>query len=291
MLRTTTLLHALNGDIYWATSKECVPLLAGSSRFLKQAIAIDEAEKVLQDINFDLIFSLDEDPAAARLAAKLNKKLLIGSFLDPSGKVSYTDTAAEWFDMGLISRLGKERADEFKKNNQKTYQEIIFKMIKKEFKGEEYILDFQTRLGGGIRPSGTLSVGIESRADKRWPTKTWNKYEQLADRLRCDGYQVRFFTQRQTVQEYIQDISQCGLIVTGDTLALHIGLALKLNVVALFTCTSPAEIYDYGRMVKVASPLLEKAFYSREYIQEAADAISMDSVYRVVKSSAEGNID
>jgi heptosyltransferase II len=66
---------------------------------------------------------------------------------------------------------------------------------------------------------------------------------------------------------------------------------LKLNVVALFTCTSQAEIYDYGRMVKVISPLLEKAFYRREYIQEAADAVSIDSVYRAVKSSAGGSTD
>lgn len=282
-MRTTTVLHVLGGDIYWATSKECVPLLPGSSRFLKQAVAIDDAERGLQNINFDLIFSLDDDHAAAKLAAKLNKKLLIGSFLDPSGKVSYTDSAAEWFDMGLISRLGKEKADEFKKNNRKTYQEIIFKMLEKKFKGEEYILDIQTRPSGDFRPSGKLSVGIESRADKRWPTKTWNKYEQLADRLQSDGVRVKFFTQRKTVQEYIQDIGQCNLIVTGDTLAMHIGLALKLSVVALFTCTSPAEIYDYGRLVKVTSPLLEKAFYRREYIQEAGDAISVDSVYKTIK--------
>jgi hypothetical protein len=45
-------------------------------------------------------------------------------------------------------------------------------------------------------------------------------------------------------------------------LALHIALALKKKVVALFTCTSWHEIHGYGRMEKIVSPLLEKYFYN-----------------------------
>ncbi len=100
--------------------------------------------------------------------------------------------------------------------------------------------------------------------------------------LSRDGFDVKFFQQRDTIRQYINDISECGLIVTGDTLALHIALALKIKVVTIFTCTSPTEIYDYGRMVKIVSPLWKEAFYSREFIRETVDAISLDSVYEAV---------
>jgi len=282
VVRTTPLLHVLGQDIYWVTRKESMPLLPDNSRFIKEIIDIDSAEESLAKINFNLVLSLDDDLRAVSLAAILNKTKLIGSFLDCKGKLKYTDSAAEWFDMGLISSLGKENSDKLKKNNIRTYQEFVFRMIGKEFKGEEYVLNFKEKNLNGERNRKNILIGMESRADKRWPTKSWNKYEQLGKLLSRDGFDVKFFQQRDTIHQYINDISECGLIVTGDTLALHIALALKIKVVAIFTCTSPTEVYDYGRMVKIVSPLWKEAFYSREYIRETVDAVSLDSVYEAV---------
>ncbi len=284
VVRTTVLLHILGGDIYWVTNRECMPLLPADSRFIKEIIDVNNAEESLSKIDFNLILSLDDDPGGARLATILNKDKLIGSFLDSEGKLKYTGSAAEWFNMSLISNLGKENADELKKNNVRTYQEFIFRMVGKEFKGEEYVLNFKRQNLNGERNRKKILIGIESRADKRWPTKHWNKYEQLGKLLSQDGFNVKFFQQRDTIYQYINDISECGLIVTGDTLALHIALALKIKVIAIFTCTSPTEIHGYGRMVKVVSPLWKEAFYSREYIREAVDVVSLDSVYKAAIS-------
>ena len=285
VLRTTPLLRVLDGDICWVTKKESLPILPAGSPFLGEAVEAGEALNKLSKRDFDLVLSLDDDPAAARLSSLLNKKALIGSFLDPSGRVAYTDSAAAWFDMGLVSKFGKQKADALKGKNRQTYQEILFRIAGKDFNGEEYILDFEE--GPVEKKAGEgLLVGIESRADKRWPSKCWNKYELLADRLRSRGLQVKFFTQRETLGEYIKDISGCDLIVTGDTLAMHLGLALKIKVAAIFTCTSPQEIYGYGRLVKVVSPLLEKAFYRQEYVPEAVEAVSLDAVYQAALSLA-----
>lgn len=281
VLRTTPLLRVISGNVYWITEKDCIPLLAPSNN-LKKVIDINYIQEQLRNMSFDLVICLDDDIKAAELAAKFNDGSLIGSFLDGDGKVSYTQSAKEWFDMGLISKLGKQRADGFKKRNKKTYQEIIFRMIGKKFSGEEYVINFDGKPKINKKNKERL-IGIENRADRRWPTKQWNKYEQLSEILRKDGLRVKFFQQRETIHEYINDLSGCDLIITGDTLALHIALALKIKVVAIFTCTSPAEIYDYSRMVKVVSPALDRAFYSREYIKEAVDAVSLESVYGSVK--------
>lgn len=283
VIRTTPLLHRhiLDGDIYWVTRKEAIPLLP--KNILKEVISIEEAKSLLQDQYFDLVISLDDDYEAAELASMVKKNIIIGSFLDETGKVTYTESSSEWFDMGLISKYGKEVADELKKKNTKTYQEIIFRMIGKEFKGEEYIINYDFNKTKK-ESSGTKIIGIESRAGDRWPTKKWNKYKELAELLTKDGYEVRFFSQRERLEQYIEDISECDLVVTGDTLALHLALALKVKVVAIFTCTSPTEIYDYNRMIKVVSPLLDMAFYKRSYIQEVVDAVSLGEVYKAVKN-------
>lgn len=282
VLRTTALLRVLTGDIYWVTKKECIPLLPVKDSLLKQVIDINDAKKSIKNIIFDLVLCLDDDLEAARLATIVNKTKLVGSFLDTSGKLTYTDSSCEWFDMGLISKLGKENADDLKKRNSKTYQEIIFGMIGKEFEGEEYIINFDGKLKRNKKKEEML-IGIEGRSDKRWPAKQWDKYGQLGEALRRGGLRVRFFQQREKINEYINDLSECSLIITGDTLALHIALALGIKSVSIFTCTSPAEIYDYGRTVKIISPLLERAFYRREYIKEAVGAIPLESVYKAVK--------
>src|ERR1700721_456763 len=49
---------------------------------------------------------------------------LTGAFAK-DGKVDYSLDAGPWFDMGLISHLGKAKADELKKVNQRTHEEIF----------------------------------------------------------------------------------------------------------------------------------------------------------------------
>ena len=55
--------------------------------------------------------------------------------------VTYTESASAWFDMSLISSFGKEKADELKMSNRKAYQEFMFAMIGRSFRGEEYVLN------------------------------------------------------------------------------------------------------------------------------------------------------
>jgi heptosyltransferase-2 len=54
-----------------------------------------------------------------------------------------------------------------------------------------------------------------------------------------------------SLREFIALIDVCDLLVTGDTMALHIAAGLKKKVVALFGPTSHAEIELYGRGRKV----------------------------------------
>jgi heptosyltransferase-2 len=276
VVRTTPLLRVLDGNIIWVTGAESEPLLPEKTS-LKKTTNLDPSN--FESMEFDLVLSLDDDIEAANLASKVKAKNIVGSILDERGEISYTSSSAEWFDMGLISNFGKEKADELKLKNTKTYQEILFSMIGRKFNGEEY----------EMRPPDAclhenIKIGIEKRAGARWPMKRWNQYDGVFHALINEGYDVVFFEDRHHIQDYVNDINQCDVILTGDTLGMHIALALKKKIVALFICTSSAEIYDYDRLIKMTSPLLSQIFYRKDYVADAVNTIKFEDVYSAVKS-------
>ena len=272
--RTTALLRALEGEVTWVTRGAALPLLPRQRLAAAHDITAADA---LRRQRFDLVLCLDDDREAAALASEVDSGTKIGTYLSPAGELRYTDSAAPWFDLGLISRLGKAEADRRKMANERPYQEFLFAMLGRKFSGEEYCIDLA---GHRMRQkSGALRVGLDDRAGPRWPMKRWPGYRELAGLLAADGCQVSFFQQRPTLADFIGDIVACDLVVCGDTLTLHLALALGVRTVALFVCTSPAEIHGYGRLTKVASPLWKDYPYRREYSPEPGAAITAAEVH------------
>ena len=282
VLRTTPVLRILNGNITWITKKEAFPLL--KTKLIDKLINIDNKNKLekLKREKFDLVLSLDEDIQAAKLASEIKTKKLIGVYFK-NGKEVYTEDSNDWFDMSLISRFGIKKANQLKKKNKLSYQELLFNMLGKKFKGEEYVLN--------IKPKTVNKpiIGIEKRAGEKWPAKQWVYYDKLAQKLKKDGYTVNILKQRKNLVNYIKDINKCSVIVCGDTLAMHIALALKKKIVALFTCTSPQEIYDYGRLRKIVSPLLNKHFYKKKASPSIKKSIKLNMVYQEIKKLIQKN--
>ena len=276
VVRTTVLLHLFANDhITWITAKHNISILPFNRTNLQKVIAMEDIDQSgIFNGSFDLVISLDDDLKYASLASKIKTKDLFGAYVS-EGKVVYTNDSQEWFDMGLSSRFGKIKADEIKWQNTSSYQEILFRMLGAKFSGEECLIREDVYSKG--KPN---VIGIEDRAGARWPTKMWNQYSQLAEHLKNDGYEIVFFTEREDIKDYLQDIGNTSLIISGDTLGMHIALALKIPIVTLFTCTSAVEIYDYGRMEKIVSPQLKSAFYKTEYIPEAVESISLNDVLK-----------
>ena len=228
---------------------------------------------------FDWVLSLDDEIKCAALASGILSKKLTGAYVDKStGKIAYTDDSASWFDLSLISRYPKEVADKMKYEAKESVQHYLYKMAGKTFSGEEYLIPEDV-----VPNSNSKVVGIEARAGERWKSKRWNGYEELAEKFRKEGYEVRFFEERSDMKDYMRDIAACSLVVTGDTLAMHFALALRIKTVAIFTCTSPDEIYDYRRMVKVVSPFLWSAWYKTDYIPQAVESVSQAMVWNAVE--------
>jgi heptosyltransferase-2 len=283
VVRTTPILRVINGNIFWLTSKEAAELLP---RLETLKILTPNEIDTLKNINFDIVLNLEEDVELAKFLTKLRYKRLIGVYYDfESNKLSYTDESKEWYDMSLISKYGKEKADLLKWENKKTYQEILFSMIGKKFNGEEYLLNYEVL---PIQKKDRKVIAIETRAGKVWPMKVCPYYDELKAKIEKEGYEVIFLRQRDTLIEYIRDIDEADILICGDTLAIHLGIYLRKKVIALFLCTSPWEIYDYGRVVKIVNPFLKEAFYRRDYDEKLVKGITVDMVFEAFLKKVNG---
>jgi heptosyltransferase II len=280
VVRTTTLLNVLAGEISWLTSDLNEAMLRGSSK-IKEIIPWSRCESLLGR-HFDIVINLEDDRMPAELVRKLPFKELFGAYLNDSGEMAYTENLNDWFDLSLISRFGRKRADELKLMNRKTFQDMLFKGLGFSFEGEAYHLPDPepTDLEGDI------AIAPDSGAV--WPMKKWAYYAELKNELEHSGLKVNFLPLRNSLSEHIQDVQNHRYLISGDSLPMHIALGSRIKCLSIFICTSPWEIHDYGIQKKIVSPLLERSFYKRDYNREAVESIKLEEVFNTVIGHIQG---
>src|SRR5690606_30025249 len=141
VLRTTSILPGLRARwprsvVTWLTAHAAAPLVAHHP-LVREVVTVDvdapaelaAVEARLAAVRWDLVLSFDDEAPLCRLAAALPADRLSGAYAQPDGSLTYTDDVAPWFDMGLLSRFGKARADELKRLNQRSHPQIFAAML------------------------------------------------------------------------------------------------------------------------------------------------------------------
>ena len=273
VVRTSTLLRTLPGNVTWVTAEGNTDILATSDRL--RCLGWDARQRAL-DRNYDLIINLEDDPPAAEFARQVQYTRRFGAYRQENGSVAYSEDSRRWFDLSLISVYGRQRADELKFLNRRTYQDLIFEGLGLTFTGERYVLP---------SPAPTALIGdvaIAPVAGPVWPMKGWAYYDQLKAELEATGLRVNVLPRRNSLLEHMGDVSNHRCLVGGDSLPMHFALGTGTPCVTLFNCTSPWEIYDYGLQTKLVSPLLERFFYQRGFDIAATTAIRLEDVFDAV---------
>jgi heptosyltransferase-2 len=281
VVRTTALLHLMQEDqVRWITSAKNVALLEGLRPCPADFRVVSWEDRVqTQGEMIDLVINLEDDAEIGWFVAQLASRRFFGAVSDSSGKVSYSSDANPWFDMSLVSRYGLEEANSLKFRNRRSFQELLFEGLGFTFTGEKYILPRtpRSRLRG--------DVAIASEAGPVWPMKRWGRYEELKEALEARGLHVNYLPVRPTILGHLADIRGHRCVVSGDSLPMHLAIGSEIPAVALFNCTSPWEIYDYGLLRKIVSPSLGEFFYKRSFDPRAAVAIGLDEVLDAVLNS------
>jgi len=255
MIRTTPILRRIKGRITWLTYPEGMAFLQGNP-FINQLVSFKDYRKLLNS-RFDWVINLEEDWRARVVCELVRAK-----------KKSFW--CREWCEMSID--------DEVKKRNKRSYQYYMFKSLGLKFRGEGYVLN--------VEPKAVKDdvIGIEGRASDTWRLKRWDKYSELASLLRKNGFKVKLFKYRDNINDFLEDVNDCKIIVSGDTLAMHLGLGLRKKVVAIFGPTSSSEIYSYGRMKKVVAPSVCQCCYKRrcDRVPSCMHLISVKDVFEAV---------
>lgn len=274
VVRTSTLLRRLPGNVSWVTAAKNVVLLTGAPENLRSVAWEQRAQ--FTDRSYDLVINLEDTLEVAQFLQTVRNDRIFGAYLGGNGTLQYSDDSHGWFDLSLISRFGKTEADHLKLLNRRAYQELIFAGLNLSFAGEKYILPEPVETGL------TGDVAISRAAGPVWPMKNWAYYDALELELKKQGLTVNVLPQRPTLLEHLGDVAGHRCLVSGDSLPMHLALGTGTRCVTLFTCTSPWEIYDYGLQEKIVSPLLAQFFYQRGRDERAMTAITVEEVFNAV---------
>ena len=274
VVRTTPLMRRLDAKITWVTAAKNTVLLSGVKENLR-CLTWEERERA-GDTRYDLAINLEDTLDVAEFLKGVECRELFGAYADSGNSLRYTENAARWFDLSLISAYGRKEADERKFRNRNTYQEMIFAGLGFQFTGETYFLPqaIETGLSG--------DVAIAADAGPVWPMKKWAYYSELKQEFEHEHLTVNVLPERSSLLEHLCDVRNHRCLVGGDSLPMHFALGTGTPCVTLFTCTSPWEIHDYGIQKKIVSPLLGEFFYRRGYDERATRAIGVEEVKRAV---------
>lgn len=232
VLRSTVILHAYkDAHVSWLVDEKAAPLLRDNP-YIHRIFTYDLTSILqLRSERFDTVVNLEKVPGICAFSDSLTAWRRYGFRFDPNtGNPMAYDGSQHVIDISL-DRVAKRR-------NKKYWEEIIFEMIGLKWKKEKLIL--------GYKPRGRVlyDVGFNHAVGKKWPTKAWpmDYWKKLEGMLK-DKYTVSWQKGLKHIEEYIEWINSCRMLVTNDSLGLHIAEALGKKIVALFGPTVESEIF------------------------------------------------
>ncbi|MBI5186976.1 MAG: glycosyltransferase family 9 protein [Nitrospinae bacterium] len=318
VLRTTPILAALREKykkchITWMVEEGSLALLKHNpyiDRILPYRL--DSALRLLVE-QYDLLISLEKIDSATSLAELARAREKLGFGMTPQGTLRVFNPESLY-----ALRLGMDDRLKFL-DNEKSYPRIIFEALKLPYKGEEYSLYLDpldekfaaNLLAGHGLDSRKPIVGIAPGAGHVFANKGWtvSGYIKLINRIsdNLDAHVLLLGGEREkeansVIREGLKNriadigcdyplsrfmgiVGQCDMLICGDTLPMHIAIALKKQVLAIFGPTCHQEIDLFGRGEKIITAKeCAPCYKGRCDIKDnCMELISLDEVYEAAK--------
>lgn len=305
VLRTTPILKALkekykNCSIVWLTNEVSKDVFKNNNYVDEVLVYNSENILRLKYEKFYAVYNFEIDRPATLIANLVKAKKKFGYYFAKDGKTFYFNESAKYY-------FERANSDFVNRNNTRSYQEMMFDIAELEWKEQEYVLrltDEEKKYAERFKFKKKV-LGLNIGSSKRWQAKKWSekkiiefvkKVKKDYDVILLGGLNEREEKPRlakklkvkendtdNSLREFFSVIDRCDVLVTGDTMAMHAGIALKKKVIGLFFCTPTSEIYGYGRLRKVVSPLLDEYFYWGEYDERLGGSIGVESVINEIR--------
>jgi heptosyltransferase-2 len=317
VLRTTALLPGLKrkfpeSHISWLVDEESKDLLVNNP-YVDRIICF-RWEDILPFLveKFDVLISLDKESPSISLASGIISSRKFGFGMNEYGNLIIFNKASEY-----AYRLGLD--DELKfYQNRKTYQEIIYEIAEIKYKNDEYVFRLKEEEKKKAKEffkknkisKNRLAVGLNTGSGTKFETKQWPKerYLKLIDHLNTQlqanvfllgGLREKKFNlslekkskhrvyntgNDNSLREFAGFISMMDLVVSSDTLGMHLAIGLGKKVIALFGPTCPQEIELYSRGTKLFAGVSCSPCYKQSCVDmQCMEKITTEQVIKEIK--------
>lgn len=267
-----------DSTIYWITLKNAAPLLLNNP-LIDHVYNFDASSLlILQQMKFDYVMNVDKSQQSCALLNSTNAQRKLGFGLNENGKIIPVNEGANY-----NYKLGMD--DHFKfKINQRTGQDYLAETFELDYKRDEYILELtqdekdfieKYKKKVGIRKKDKV-IGFNTGCSELYPNKkmTVEQHIYLIRKLLKKKYKIILLggpedtTRNKEIYSHfngkiINSPTTEGLrrgicyesipdiVVTGDSLGMHIAIGLKKYVIVWFGVSCWTEIDLYERGVKL----------------------------------------
>lgn len=245
ILRTTVILHLFPSDQYhvtWLVDQKGIPLLKGNPQIHRLLSVNHFTPHLLLSEWFDIVINFEKEPGICAVSDRIPAWRRYGFRLNPQthSAVAYDHS---------VEALSFTTDSSAKRNKAKSWSNILYEMLGHKYTGQPYSLGYQ--------PQSEIQydVGLNHLTGKKFPLKRWPEaqWNELHDKL-ATQHSVCWQQGNNDIEDYIEWIASCRVLVTNDSLGLHIAIALGKPVVALFGPTIATEV-EGDNLVKISPPL------------------------------------
>ncbi|MBI4986873.1 MAG: glycosyltransferase family 9 protein [Rhodocyclales bacterium] len=243
VLRTTVILHLFPPETHavtWLTDLKSLPLLKDNP-YIERLLTVNPFTPYQLTAEwFDIVVNFEKEPGICVVADRIPAWRHYGFRFDPSTRIAQAyDHADEAITMS--------KDPDFKRQQTKSWAVMLWGMLGQRYNGEGYILGYQPK------SLVTHDVGLNHLVGVRYPLKRWpeERWNALQASLAQAGYSVSWQQGEHDIESYIEWINTCRVVVTNDSLGLHIAMALGKKVIALFGPTLASEIDATKDVVKL----------------------------------------
>ena len=252
VLRTTPILYALKekypeSHITWLVDEASEPLLRYNLYIDRVLIWDNFTGFQLIEEKFDIVINLEKITGLCAITQRINAWKKYGFRFDEiTGTYNVYEGSEYAFD--LCTRHNK------KKENNEPWQKILIEMLGCKWRMQPYILGYEPK------SEEFFDVGLNHKVGSKFPEKAWNieNWNTLKDQLEQLGYKVSWQEGLKDLYEYINWINSNKIIISTDSLGLHIALALNKKVISLFGPTSAKEVFFYNNSLYIQKKNMEK---------------------------------
>lgn len=237
ILRTTVILHLFPAEQYhvtWLVDKKGVPLLH-SNPFIHRLLVINPfTPHLLLSEWFDIVINFEKEPGICAVSDRIPAWRRYGFRLDHQ---SHTAVCYDHADEALSFTTDPGA----KRSKAKSWSSILYEMLGHRYNGQPYVLGYNPN------PEILYDVGLNHLIGAKFPLKRWpDQYWQELHADLSSDHSVCWQQGTSDIESYIDWIASCRVLVTNDSLGLHIALALGKPVIALFGPTIADEVDGAG---------------------------------------------